>query len=69
MTDMAHLSLYSQYQMVKGSELKDVIAEYIWIDGKGDLRSKCRTLTDLPQERELQLSDLPDWNYDGSSCY
>lgn len=37
------------------------LAEYIWIGGNMELRSKCRVL-DLPNNFEL-----PDWNYDGSS--
>merc|ERR1711998_347144 len=42
-----------------------VIAEYIWIDGAGDLRAKCRTL----DSKVNSLADLPEWNYDGSSTY
>ena len=42
-----------------------VIAEYVWIDGAGGCRSKARTL-DGPI---TSLDQLPDWNYDGSSCY
>jgi glutamine synthetase len=42
-----------------------VIAEYVWIDGAGGLRSKARTL----EEKITSVSQLPDWNYDGSSCY
>ena len=42
-----------------------IIAEYIWIDGAGGLRAKCRTLDKKPSS----ASDLPEWNYDGSSCY
>jgi len=41
-------------------------AEYIWIGGGvvgGDLRSKTRTL-DTPVK---DVSELPEWNYDGSS--
>lgn len=42
-----------------------VIAEYIWIDGAGSLRAKCRTLDAKP----TKVEDLPEWNYDGSSTY
>ncbi len=37
------------------------LAEYVWIGGNMELRSKCRVL-DLPNNFEL-----PDWNFDGSS--
>ena len=42
-----------------------VIAEYIWIDGALGIRSKTRTLDKKP----TSVADLPNWNYDGSSCY
>ena len=42
------------------------VAEYIWIDGSGlTLRGKAKTVT----KKINSLQDLPDWNYDGSSCY
>ncbi|CAN0909878.1 Glutamine synthetase cytosolic isozyme [Linum grandiflorum] len=41
-----------------------IIAEYIWIGGSGlDLRSKARTLSGPVTDP----SELPKWNYDGSS--
>ncbi|AMD22986.1 HHR217Wp [Eremothecium sinecaudum] len=40
-----------------------VIAEYIWIDSSGNLRSKGRT---LPKKVE-SVQELPEWNFDGSS--
>ena len=42
------------------------IAEYVWIDGSGmGLRAKAKTIT----KKINSIEDLPDWNYDGSSCY
>lgn len=44
----------------------DVVqAMYVWIDGQGGLRSKTRTLNFVPKK----VTDLPVWNYDGSSTY
>ncbi|GBG72739.1 hypothetical protein CBR_g12306 [Chara braunii] len=43
---------------------KRIIAEYIWVGGSGlDLRSKPRTLPGPVKS----VSELPKWNYDGSS--
>ena len=41
-----------------------IIAEYVWLGGNGELRSKARTL-DVDNTGILQ--QLPEWNYDGSS--
>merc|ERR1739844_262416 len=63
-----HSQLYNQYPALKSMPAKDgkIIAEYIWIDGSGiTLRSKARTLP----AKVTSLADLPEWNYDGSSCY
>jgi len=40
-----------------------VQAEYIWIDGLNELRSKTKTLEHVPKS----VDDLPEWNFDGSS--
>lgn len=42
-----------------------IIAVYVWIDGENGLRSKERTL--YPKDGKITLSELPEWNYDGSS--
>jgi len=41
-----------------------VLAEYVWVDAKGETRSKTRT---LPVAKTASVADLPKWNYDGSS--
>ncbi|GME66776.1 unnamed protein product [[Candida] boidinii] len=41
----------------------NVLAEYIWIDGSGEMRSKCRTLS----KKVTSVDQLPEWNFDGSS--
>jgi glutamine synthetase len=41
-----------------------MIAEYIWIGGNGELRSKTRVLPSI-----TSISDIPNWNYDGSSTH
>ncbi|CAI6313634.1 unnamed protein product [Periconia digitata] len=40
-----------------------VIAEYVWIDGSNGVRSKCKTMNKKPEK----VSDLAEWNFDGSS--
>jgi len=42
-----------------------IMVEYIWIGGNGPLDFRCKTrVVDGPVN---SASDLPDWNYDGSS--
>jgi glutamine synthetase len=42
----------------------NVQAMYVWIDGTGEsMRGKTRTFTKVPKD----ISELPEWNYDGSS--
>jgi glutamine synthetase len=43
---------------------KSIIAEYVWIGGGNELRSKARTL--ILDEND-KLDNLPNWDYDGSS--
>lgn len=40
-----------------------IIAEYIWIDSFGAMRSKARTLS----KKITSVDQLPQWNFDGSS--
>jgi glutamine synthetase len=60
--------MYNQYAaaLFDLPQFGSIIAEYVWIDGSGiTLRSKARTLT----KKIEKVEDLPEWNYDGSSCY
>ena len=43
------------------------VAEYIWIDGTGELRSKTRLLKTCG--RFYDCEEIPEWNYDGSSTF
>jgi len=51
--------------------MPSIIVEYVWISGKDthhDLRSKCKTVTNLDKPlSEVTAADLPEWNFDGSS--
>lgn len=59
-------SLQNFYQYRDLDQRGSIIAEYVWIDGTGlNVRSKAKTIT----KPVNSVADLPDWNYDGSSCY
>jgi glutamine synthetase len=40
--------------------------EYVWVDGKNEIRTKTKVIGSFPN---IKLSDIPNWNYDGSSTY
>jgi len=42
-----------------------IVAEYVWIGGKGELRSKARVIK--IRKEAISIRDLPDWDFDGSS--
>lgn len=48
------------------------LCEYIWIDGANPtqkLRSKTRVISLNKQQKDLNISDFPEWGFDGSSTY
>lgn len=47
------------------SQKGKIISQYIWMDGAFGIRSKTRTLDKKP----TSINEIPNWNYDGSSCY
>ena len=59
--------LKKAYPVIEGCDQRGkIVAEYVWIDGTGTtLRSKCRTLN----KKVESVEELPNWNYDGSSCW
>lgn len=62
------VSYYKKHHRIYDS----FILEYIWIDGRGNLRSKYRTAFPLYEScRDGSYNYIPveDWNYDGSSTY
>jgi glutamine synthetase len=56
--------------MLKNSAEENIfVIEYVWIGGTNEFRSKTRIINLDSKKRTnfLYLSDIPDWNYDGSS--
>mmetsp|Transcript_32884 Transcript_32884/g.79234 ORF Transcript_32884/g.79234 Transcript_32884/m.79234 type:complete len:372 (+) Transcript_32884:35-1150(+) len=55
--------------LARDTEANYVMAEYVWIDGFGGLRSKTKVITgvSLPASIESIKARLPVWNFDGSS--
>tara|TARA_B100000700_G_scaffold324385_1_gene430415 strand:- start:314 stop:1327 length:1014 start_codon:yes stop_codon:yes gene_type:complete len=49
--------------------MSKVVLEYVWLDGyrTPNLRSKIKVMDWDKDPEEITLSDIPDWNYDGSS--
>ena len=45
-------------------QTENVLIEYVWIGGNYDLRSKIKVMYNT---RINNISDIPEWNYDGSS--
>ena len=44
-----------------------ILAEYVWVDSKGECRSKTRTLPASRVGGTSGVDALPKWNFDGSS--
>ena len=47
------------------NQMKHSIVEYLWVGGKGELRSKARVLR--KNIHITKLFEIPNWNFDGSS--
>jgi glutamine synthetase len=43
----------------------NTLLEYVWIDGKNNVRSKTRVM----RGKITNIEEAPSWNYDGSSTY
>jgi len=60
----SNAGLLAKYMALRQPD--DVVqAMYVWIDGKQGMRAKTRTLKFVPKSP----SELPIWNFDGSSTY
>lgn len=53
------------------TDIKKQLLEYIWIGGKGEIRSKTRVLTNYNIIDNIinNINNIPVWNYDGSSTW
>lgn len=58
--------MYIMDRVLKNTDFShdDTLAEYIWIDGFGELRSKIKV---LQESRHHSIETMPVWNFDGSS--
>ena len=65
MSGASIINTFGHYLKEDLCQYERIAAEYIWIDGTGiNLRSKSRTLPSAVKD----LWEIPEWNYDGSSC-
>jgi glutamine synthetase len=44
-----------------------IICDYVWLGGNSELRSKTRVIDIVQTNIIVNLNDMPQWNYDGSS--
>ncbi|KFA67911.1 hypothetical protein S40285_04087 [Stachybotrys chlorohalonatus IBT 40285] len=61
--DAFHSNTVTLDKYMKLDQKGQIMAEYVWVDAKGETRSKSRTL----DEKDYKPADLPTWNFDGSS--
>ena len=61
---MTKNNIYNQIMNLDISSTSQI--EYVWIGGHEEMRSKSKTLN-IKLGKEVQLDDIPIWNYDGSS--
>jgi glutamine synthetase len=62
------IGFYKKHRRIHDS----YILEYVWIDGRGNLRSKYRTAYSTFDSMDIQPNNyipVEHWNYDGSSTY
>lgn len=47
--------------------MANYVFEYVWLDGSGNPRSKTKVINKSTLEHKFKITNLPIWNYDGSS--